>query len=412
MNDNEKNKIALFRYGIIASLINDTIGETTKHAFFKNASLKVNKDWNGNSFKVSPTTIERWYYHYQRKGYEGLLPQARVDTGMHRKISDEVITEIEKIKSQYPRLAATVIYERLNASGLINKKEVSLSSITRCVKELDAKNNYKVMKEMRRYEKEHINELWCGDSSSGPTIKMEGRKEKTHLIALIDDASRMVVGVKIFLQDNFVNLMTVMKRAITTYGKPKQFNFDNGGPYKNGQMDLLAARIGVTIRYCEPYSPESKSKIERWFRTCKDHWMRAIDWNTFQSLEELEESLQEYVKQYNTTYHSSIDMTPSERFFQESEYIKRLSDKQSKESFFLERDCKVSADNIIILDKMLYEVPYRYSKQKIKIRYSYDLKDVYVVNSNGELTPIHLVDKISNSKAKRDKVRYTKEGVE
>lgn len=409
MIDNEKNKIALFRYGIISSLINDTCVETTKNEFYQNASLKVIKDWNGEPYKVSPPTIERWYYRYQKNGYDGLIPQVRVDTGTHRKIPDEVITEIENIKGKYPRLASTVIYERLNICGLINKKEVSLSSITRCVNELDVKNNYKVAKEMRRYEKEHINELWCGDSSSGPYLKINGRKEKTFMIALIDDASRMVVGIKIFLHDNFVNLMSVMKSAIVTYGKPKQFNFDNGSPYKNEQMDLLAARIGVTLRYCEPYSPESKSKIERWFRTCKDHWMRAIDWNTFPSVEELEASLQEYVKKYNTTYHSSIDMTPSERFFQESDYIKRLSDKQIRESFFLEKECKVSADNIIILDKMQYEVPYRYSKQRIRIRFSYDLQEVYVVNLNGELTQIRLVDKISNSKVKREKIRYTTE---
>ena len=158
---------------------------------------------------------------------------------------------------------------------------------------------------MRRYEKEHINELWCGDSSVGPYIKINGKKIKTYMIALIDDASRMIVGIKLFENDNFVNLMSVIKSAISKYGKPKYFNFDNGKSYKNEQMILLAARIGSVIRYCEPYSPESKSKIERWFRTCKDHWMRVIDWNSFKSIKELERSLLEYVNKYNNSIHSS-----------------------------------------------------------------------------------------------------------
>lgn len=315
--------------------------------------------------------------------------------------------KVEEIKSKFPRMPTTLLYEELIKDGHINKLDISLSSINRLVNVLDVKNNYKVKKDMRRYEKEHINELWCGDSSVGPYIKINGKKVKTYMIALIDDASRMVVGIKLFENDNFVNLMSVIKSGVSKYGKPKYFNFDNGKPYKNEQMSLLAARIGCVIRYCEPYSPESKSKIERWFRTCKDHWMRAIDWNIFKDLEELEVSLLEYVNKYNTSVHSSLSMSPSERFFSENEYIKRLSEKEIKECFYLEKECKVSADNVIILEKNQYEVPYVYSKQHIKIRYSYDLHEVFVVKNDGRLDEIKLVDKIANSKIKREKVKYS-----
>lgn len=272
---------------------------------------------------------------------------------------------------------------------------------------LEIRNNYKVKKDMKRYEKEHINELWCGDSSVGPYIKINGKKTKTYMIALIDDASRMITGIKLFENDNFVNLMSVIKSAVSKYGKPKYFNFDNGKSYKNEQMNLLAARIGSVVRYCEPYSPESKSKIERWFRTVKDHWMRVIDWNNWKSLEEAEISLLDYVNKYNATIHSSLGKTPSERFFMESEYIKRLTDKEIKEYFYLEKECKVSIDNIINLEKRQFEVPYIYSKQLIKIRYSYDFKEVFVVRNDGNLEEIKLVDKIANSKIKREQIKYS-----
>lgn len=409
MTDKERERVAVFRYGIIAPLVNDSFTETTKNDFYKNTCAKVIKDWNGEPYTISPSTLERWFIRYRKKGLEGLFPIKRSDNGKTRKIKDNVMQRIEEIKSNFPLIPSTVIYTRLIEDGLINKRDISQSSISRFVKELDIKNNYKVNKEMRRYEKEHINELWCGDSSAGPYIKINGKKERTYMIALIDDASRMIVGIKLFFNDNFVNLMSVMKSAISKYGKPKYFNFDNGSPYKNEQMSLLAARIGTVIRYCEPYSPESKSKIERWFRTCKDHWMRVINWNNFTSLEELEISLQAFVNDYNNTIHSSLGMTPSERFFQESEYIKRLSDKQIKESFFLEIDRKVSSDNIIIIDKKQYEVPYRFNRQYIKLRYSYDLKEVFIVHKNGDLELIEVVNKVENSKVKREKVKYTSE---
>ena len=81
--------------------------------------------------------------------------------------------------------------------------------------------------------------------------------------------------------------MSVMRSAIAKYGRPKVFNFDNGKSYKNKQMELLAARIGTTLSYCQPYTPTGKAKIERWFRTMKDQWMAALDMRDFHSLEEL-----------------------------------------------------------------------------------------------------------------------------
>ncbi len=409
MTDKDRERIAVFRYGIISPLVVGSYIELSKDTFYKNASARITKDHDGNSYSISPSTIERWYSKYMKLGLEGLIPKKRVDKGRLRKLSDDAILKIEEIKAKFPRIQTTVIYETLIKDGIINKKDISLSSINRFVNMLDIKNNYKVKKDMKRYEKEHINELWCGDSSVGPYIKVNGKKIKTYMIALIDDASRLIVGIKLFENDNFVNLMSVIKSAISKYGKPKYFNFDNGKSYKNEQMNLLVARIGSVVRYCEPYSPESKSKIERWFRTLKDHWMRVIDWNNWKSLEEAQISLLEYVNKYNNTVHSSLGKTPSERFFLESEYIKRLTDREIKEYFYLEKECKVSIDNIINLEKRQFEVPYIYSKQLIKIRYSYDFTEVFVVRNDGTLEEIKLVDKIANSKIKREKIKYSEE---
>ena len=81
--------------------------------------------------------------------------------------------------------------------------------------------------DMRRYERPHINEVWCGDSSAGPWLKTEdGKKHRVYVIALIDDASRFITGVDVFFNDNFVNLMSVIKSAVSKFGRPVRFNFD------------------------------------------------------------------------------------------------------------------------------------------------------------------------------------------
>ena len=262
---------------------------------------------------------------------------------------------------------------------------------------------------MKRYERAHINEVWCGDSSVGPYWKVDGKKQRVYKIALIDDASRYITGIDVFFNDNFVNLMSVLKCAVTRFGKPKILNFDNGASYKNKQMELLAARIGTTISYCAPYTPQSKAKIERWFRTLKDQWMSQLNMNDFSNLDELRTSLILYVNSYNQHIHSSLNgLSPQDRFFKEAHMIKRLTDEQIETSFLLEYERRVSADNVVMIDETEYEVDNKYSKQRITLRYSPDLSKIYVVDKNtSELTEINLLNKHENSVIKREKLKLT-----
>lgn len=127
-----------------------------------------------------------------------------------------------------------------------------------------------------------------------------------------------------------------MKSAVTKYGLPQMFNFDNGSSFKNKQMELLAARIGSVIRYDPSYTPPQKAKIERWFRTMKNQWMSSLDIRDFHSLDKLSGNLFAYVQKYNQTVHSSFkDLSPQDKFFSESNRIRRLSDEDNEKTFFL-----------------------------------------------------------------------------
>ena len=88
--------------------------------------------------------------------------------------------------------------------------------------------------------------------------------------------------------------------------------------------------------------------------------------------------------------------------------IKRLNDEQIETSFLLEYERRVSADNVVMIDETAYEVDYKYSKQKITLRYAPDLSKIYVVDKNtDELTEIKLLNKHDNSAIKRKKIKLT-----
>ena len=410
MEQNRKQDIALMRYSAISPLIAGTQDDfPSLNAYFRDVSAKGVKAPDGQIRHYAPATIERWYLNYKRGGFDALVPSGRSDCGVSRKIDEDLTQQIKYLKHTYPRLSAAAIYRQLQDNGSIRSRQISEATICRFINQMMLTEKLTNNQDMRRYERPHINEVWCGDSSAGPYLKLpDGKKHRVYVIALIDDASRFITGTGVFFNDTFVNLMSVMKSAVAKYGRPSVFNFDNGSAYRNKQMELLAARIGSTISYCRPYTPTQKAKIERWFRTLKDQWMASLDMRDFSSLEELRGSLNTYVRAYNQAPHSSLKgKSPQERFFMEPELIRKLPEDKIDQSFLLEIERRVSADCVIVIDQVEYEVDYRFAKQRITIRYSPDMKEIYIVEADGSLSPIHLLNKQENANIKRDKVRLT-----
>ena len=407
MNQEKKQALALMRYSAIAPLITGLSDDyESLTAFFNNASVKGVIHPDGTVKHYAPGTIEKWYRNYKEAGFDALIPTGRVDQGKPRKLDDDLQEQIRYLKANYPRMSASAIYRQLRDNGSIKNGEVSESTVNRYINLIAVQMKTTTNQDMRRYERAHINEVWCGDSSVGPYLKTsDGKKHKVYIIALIDDASRFIVGIDVFFNDNFVNLMSVMKSAVAKYGRPGMFNFDNGSSFKNKQMELLAARIGSVVHYDQPYTPTQKAKIERWFRTMKDQWLSSLDIRDFHSLDELRGNLLAYVQNYNQTVHSSLKgLSPQDRFFSEPNRIRRLSDEEIENSFLLELERRVSSDSVIVIDQVEYEVDYRFAKQRIKIRYSPDMKDIFIVEADGTLTPIRLLNKTENAYIKREKI--------
>ena len=145
MNDDARRDIALMRFGIISPLAN-AIYEGGIKAFFREASNRTYINPSGEEVRFSATSIERWYYTYKNFGFEGIIPQKRIDSGRSRKVDDDIMEQIKYLKTQYPRLPATLIHQRLLDNGTIKYGEMSLSTINRCVNTFKSDANQKAKK--------------------------------------------------------------------------------------------------------------------------------------------------------------------------------------------------------------------------------------------------------------------------
>ena len=412
MTMDQKQQVALFRYAVIAPLETGTADPSiSNNEFFRRAAKKTYTGPNGKETRVAAGTIEKWHLAYSKGGFDALLPHSRKDEGISRKLTPDLQSDIRFLVSEHPRITAAEIHRILLSRGAICLGQLSVSTVERFVHSIRQEEQFTTNKDMRRYERPHINEVWYGDTCFGPYLSTPDGKKRIYFIALIDDASRFIVGADVFFNDTFENIMAVIRSAVSKFGRPRLFAFDNGSSYRSGQMELLAARIGSSVHYCEPYTPTSKSKIERWFLTMRMQYLASLDMRQFHSLDELRTHFASYVSRYNQTVHSSLEgKTPQERFFSEPEQIRRLSKEQIDTCFLLEVERRVSADCVIMIDKVEYEVHYRYAKQKIRLRYSPGMETVYVVEPSGVLTPIRLLNKQDNAVVKRDRVRLSEGG--
>ena len=228
MEQNRKQDIALMRYSAISPLIAGTQDDfPSLNAYFRDVSAKGVKAPDGQIRHYAPATIERWYLNYKRGGFDALVPSGRSDCGVSRKIDEDLTQQIKYLKHTYPRLSAAAIYRQLQDNGSIRSGQISEATICRFINQMMLTEKLTNNQDMRRYERPHINEVWCGDSSAGPYLKLpDGKKHRVYVIALIDDASRFITGTGVFFNDTFVNLMSVMKSAVAKYGRPSVFNFD------------------------------------------------------------------------------------------------------------------------------------------------------------------------------------------
>lgn len=172
MTFDQKQKTALFRYSnIIAPLETGTSDPSiSNNEFFRRAAAKTYTDPDGKTVAVGASTIEKWHHAYKKGGFDALFPQNRKDEGESRKLDQDLQSQIRFLMKEHPRISAAEIYRTLLCNGSIHAGQVSPSTVERFVRLEKSREGFSDNKDMRRYERTHIHEVWYGDYSDVPVI--------------------------------------------------------------------------------------------------------------------------------------------------------------------------------------------------------------------------------------------------
>lgn len=395
---------ASIRLAIIQPAYNGTYPDASKRAYYCRVTEKPVKMPDGRELRYSPGTLSCWESDYRRGGFDALIPKVRCDSGTSRRLDDDAIAAIYRIREEFPKINAKEIYLKLISDGIIRKKDLSLSTVQRYVK----KHNLKGaacpgLKDRKAFEEEFACGMYQGDSLYGPYIVENGKRRRTYLIMLLDDKSRMIVGGRFFYNDNAYNFQKVLKEAISTYGIPRKTYCDNGSPYKNEQLSLICGSVGTVLIHTPVRDGASKGKVERNFRTLRNRFLNILDTSEITSLETLNSKLFDYIRKHNTTVHGATGETPSDRYLKDLPHVKMPASRDWLNNCFMNRvKRRVKNDSTIVIDKVLYDVPMQFVRCSVEVRYLPDDMDGAYILDDGVKYPIRKTNKVENSKTKRN----------
>ena len=291
--DAKSEKIALFRFGVIASLVLEPLprGELTRRAeeiAARHFDIPASKRTS-----VSVDTLLDWAFRYRNGGFEALAPQPRQDRGQSRTITPQLADLVERLKRENPHRTGTTLLRELALSAGQDTAGISASTLYRFLKQRGLSERQLLAPQAhKKFEAEHSNQIWQSDMLYGPYVQRPGGgKMQALLHAILDDASRLIPHAQFYASQGLDACLDCLRQAVAARGAAIRLYMDNAKIYRSPQLARIAASIGMLIVHTPPYQPEGRGKIERFFRSCREQFLNNLDRKQTLSLEELNDRL-------------------------------------------------------------------------------------------------------------------------
>ena len=370
--DAKAEKIALFRYGLIATLVLEKLprGEMIRRAR-ELAAHEYDIPFSDRR-QVSVETLLDWAARYRNGGLEALGPQPRSDRGKPRVISPQLAQLIERLKRENPHRNGTTLLRELALVSEDGTAPLSESSLYRFLnthgltkRQLLAKTGYK------KFEAEFANQIWQSDLMYGPYLERDGGgKQQSFLCAILDDASRLIPHAQFYADQGLESLLDCLRQAIAARGVPIRLYVDNGKIYRSRQLERIGASVGILIVHTPPYQPEGRGKIERFFRTVREQFLAAIDRHVVRTLADLNARFQVWLDVYHREKHGTLETTPLQRWQRDIEHVRQLPPSTDlRRLFFYRVDRLVRRDSTFLIHGRFYEAPPHLAGRRVEVRF-------------------------------------------
>jgi len=237
---------------------------------------------------VSPRTVRRWRFHYERYGYDGLLDRRRRRPSLRAVPVAEVQRVLRLYRERYgPRdghpgfnvrhfyaiarrahgvtVSYSFVKSALQAAGLVRKQR--------------ARGRHR----RRREPRPCFGELVHLDGSLHPWLALVADERQT-LIAAVDDATkRLLYAHLVDGGESLPAIMTALRTVLETFGIPGALYTDRAGwavytptsgtaPDRTRRTQVGRALAQLGIEHIVSFSPQARGRSERTNGTLQGAW--------------------------------------------------------------------------------------------------------------------------------------------
>jgi transposase InsO family protein len=372
-----RQDLALFRYGLIADLVQLPAGSAGLYARIREKAARHHTIPGTTRTRVAAETIRDWLKRYRAGGFDALLPRPRSDRGHSRALPAAVVELLCALKEQKPKLSVRLLIQEARASGQV-PAELPLppATVHRLLEReglMRKPPEEPTTLDRRRFAFHHAGELWMSDVMHGPSVILgERTRRKSYLIAFLDDATRVVPYAAFALSENTQAFLPVFKQALLRRGLPARLYVDNGANFRSHHLALVCARLGIALIHSRPYQPQGRGKLERWFRTVRAQLLPRLAPADTASLDALNRRLWVYVEgEYHHTPHRSLEGdTPLERWARSAAEVRFPEPTLDLDALFLfETRRRVQKDRTVSLNGRVYEIDAALVGETVTLRY-------------------------------------------
>ena len=154
---------------------------------------------------------------------------------------------------------------------------------------------------------EVMNACWSADFMSDAL--WGDRRFRTFNV--VDDFNREVLAIEVDFNLPAARVVRTLERIAAERGYPLKLRLDNGPELVSVTLADWAEQHSVTLEFIKPGKPMQNGFIERFNRTYRE---AVLDMFVFQSLDEVREQTEKWLKEYNEERpHDALgDLTPRE----------------------------------------------------------------------------------------------------
>lgn len=365
----DASELALWRYSVIAPLLHQKSG-TSLRDLARTVAQDVLRGIDGDPATVSPDTVLRWYRAYRLHGVEGLEDELRRDRGRSRALDDAAQETLLALLEEHPGWTVKLLHREAERRLA---KPLSIKAAYRLLK---GRRSAPVPESHPRREPGLPQTLWLADTMHGPTVvDSKRRRRKTYLLAVQDDASRALMAARFAVRDDISAFLPILREAVLARGLPSRLLVDNGPNYRSRVLRTACATLGIHLVHATPYSPTSKARLERFFRTVRMRFLPTLP--AVLTLEELAPAWARYQAEYHAEPHTALTDLEGKPTSPLSYYLTHLPpDVRYVEAvtledlFQVEESRRVNPDGTIRVGDRLWDVDPKLAGARVLVRFN------------------------------------------